>query len=60
MRSEQVNGWSREEFCCEFFATLDEMYRDWRKANNDATLPDWEEALVRAKREGVLPLGEKT
>ena len=60
MTASIVDDWSREKFCCEFFATLDEMYRDWRKANNDATLPDWEEALVRAKREGVLPLGEKT
>lgn len=49
-----VNEWDRERFCREFFLSLDEFYDGW-KAENNGRLLDWEMAVLRAKREGVLP-----
>jgi len=50
----KVTEWTKEQFCVEFFASLDEFYADWKNLNN-GSLPDWEAAILRAKREGVLP-----
>lgn len=49
---------SREEFAKLFFEGVDEGYREWQAAQNatSARLPDWEAAIARAKREGVLPI----
>lgn len=51
----KINEWSKSKFSHEFFATLEEMYQDWSREHNHARLPDWEEAIERAKREGVQP-----
>jgi len=52
--AQPVAEWTKEQFCQEFFASLDEFYKDW-KDRMGGSLPDWEAAVHRAKREGVLP-----
>jgi hypothetical protein len=48
---------SPEDFAKMFFEAVDEFYEEYREQSG-SRLPDWEQALERAKREGVKSLGE--
>jgi hypothetical protein len=43
-----------ERFSKSFMEAVEEFYEEW-KVDNNAKLPDFEEALIRAKTEGVAP-----
>lgn len=45
------------EFSKLFMDAVIELYGEW-KDENDASLPDFEQAIGRAKRDGVLPESE--
>lgn len=49
-----VDGWTDEEFCHEFWASMDEFYGRWKEASG-GSLPDFEAAMLRGKRNGIQP-----
>lgn len=52
--TEMVKKWTEEEFCREFWGSVDEFYGRW-KENSGGRLPDWEAAIARGKRDGIPP-----
>jgi hypothetical protein len=53
----KIDNSSPEEFSEMFFASVDEFYLEYREQSGSRQ-PDWEHAVERAKREGVVPLRE--
>lgn len=49
-----VEGWTDEEFCREFWASLDEFYGRWKDASG-GSLRDFEAAFERGKKNGIQP-----
>jgi hypothetical protein len=49
-----VEGWTDEEFCREFWASLDEFYGRWKEASG-GSLRDFEAAFERGKKNGIQP-----
>jgi len=52
--TKMVEKWTEEEFCSEFWGSVDEFYGRW-KENSGGRLPDWEAAIARGKRDGIPP-----
>ena len=52
--TEMVNKWTEEEFCREFWASVDEFYGRWKESSG-GRLPDCEAAIARGKRDGIPP-----
>jgi len=52
MTRRKVSDIEHGEFSQLFFDAIEEMYQEWREAEG-GRLPDFEEALERAKAEGV-------
>ena len=54
LMTKMVDEWSNEEFCREFWASVDEFYGRW-KAESGGSLPDFEAAILRGKQGGIEP-----
>lgn len=52
--TKMVDEWTDEEFCREFWASLDEFYGRWKEASG-GSLRDFEAAFERGKKNGILP-----
>jgi hypothetical protein len=50
----KVNEVTHEHFSRLFMEAVEEFYEEW-KEKNEGRMPDFEAALSRAKRQGVLP-----
>jgi len=52
--TKMVDDWTDEQFCREFWASMDEFYGRWKDASG-GSLPDFEAAMLRGKKNGIPP-----
>jgi len=52
--TQMVDKWTDEEFCYEFWASIDEFYGRWKEGSG-GSLRDFEAAILRGKENGIKP-----